>query len=104
MSPANGNGEVAVLERETTHGHPSGKSSGKRRSRRGSRMRRFLRENGLSVAAFGIFLICLVGQAVSGLYEYNQEQREHGQRTVGAAQYVRSGHFVEATFENWESE
>jgi uncharacterized protein DUF6766 len=104
MFRGNGHDEVAILERETTRGRTSGKSSGRRGRRRGTRMRRFLRENGLSLAAFGIFLICLVGQAVTGLHEYNADQREHGQPTVGAAQYLRSGHFIEVTFENWESE
>ena len=99
----NGHDEVAILERETTRARTSGKSSGRGR-RRGTRMRRFLRENGLSLAAFGIFLICLVGQAVTGLHEYNADQREHGRPAVGAAQYLRSGHFIEVTFENWESE
>ena len=67
-------------------------------------MRRLLRENGLSIAAFSIFFVCLVGQFVTGLASYNDDQREHGQPTVSAGQYERSGHFIEATFENWESE
>jgi hypothetical protein len=67
-------------------------------------MRRFLRNNGLSVVALGLFLICLVGQALTGVREHNQEQREHGRATVSLVEYLSSGHFVEATFENWESE
>src|SRR5918997_5816751 len=72
--------------------------------RQDDRVRRFVRENGLSIAAFSIFLVCLIGQFVAGLATYNDDQREHGQPTVAAAEYVRSGHFIEATFENWESE
>ncbi len=72
--------------------------------RRNDRVRRVLRENGLSIAAFSIFVVCLFGQFVTGLASYNDDQREHGQPTVSAAQYVRSGHFIEVTFENWESE
>jgi uncharacterized protein DUF6766 len=67
-------------------------------------MRRFFRDNGLSVIAFSVFAICLVGQMLTGLVEHNEDQREHGQPTLGLAAYVRSGHFIEATFENWESE
>jgi hypothetical protein len=99
-----GHGEVAVLERETTRDGVSGKKSGRQRSRRGSRMRRFLRENGLSVVAFSVFALCLVGQLLTGLVAHNEDQRDHGQPTIGIAKYVRSGHFLEATFENWESE
>jgi hypothetical protein len=99
-----GHGEITTLDRETTGERTSGRTSGRRRRHRESRMRRFLRENGLSIVAFGLFLICLVGQAATGLREYNEDQREHRQPTVGAAQYLRSGHFIEVTFENWESE
>jgi hypothetical protein len=67
-------------------------------------MRRFLHENGLSIAAFGLFIVCLVGQFVTGLHEYNENQREHRQPAIRAAEYARSGHFIEVTFENWESE
>jgi hypothetical protein len=67
-------------------------------------VRRFFHENGLSIAAFSLFLACLIGQFVSGLHEYNSDQQEHQQPTVNAADYVRSGHFIETTFENWESE
>jgi hypothetical protein len=100
----NGHDETATLDREPTRGRSPGRTSGRRRRHRESRMRRFLRENGLSVAAFGLFVICLAGQAVTGLHEYNEDQREHRQPTVGAAEYLRSGHFIEVTFENWESE
>jgi hypothetical protein len=99
-----GNGGATVLERETTLGRTSGKTSGQRRSRRGSRMRRFLRENGLSVAAFSLFAICLVGQMLTGFLEHNSQQRDHEQPTLSISEYARSGHFMEATFENWESE
>jgi hypothetical protein len=104
MARDNRHADVAVLERETARRRTSGKTSGQRRGRSGSRMRRFLRENALSVVAFGVFALCLVGQLLAGLVAHNEDQRDHGQPTIGAAQYVRSGHFIEATFENWESE
>ena len=34
----------------------------------------------------------------------HQEQTDHGQPEVGFAQYLRTGHFMEASAENWESE
>ena len=33
-----------------------------------------------------------------------RDQQEHQEPTVSFGAYLRSGHFVEATFENWESE
>jgi hypothetical protein len=46
-----------------------------------------------------------VGMIVSGAATYNQEQLEHGSsEQLSVLQYLTTGHFVEATFENWESE
>jgi hypothetical protein len=67
-------------------------------------MRRLLRDNGLSIAMFGLFFVFISAQSVMGLLDYNSTQREHGQRPVSYVQYLGSGDFVEAVFENWESE
>ncbi len=70
-----------------------------------SRVRRFLRENGLALVIFGMFLLTwLVGQTLTGWHTYNSDQEQHGQATIGFARYLTTGHFGEATFENWESE
>ena len=104
MSRTNGNGGAALMEPGARHaGRKTVRSSGVR-SRQRRRIDRFFRENGLSFAAFGLFLLCLVGQVATGAREYNEDQREHGRPTVGTAEYLRSGHFLEGTFENWESE
>ena len=67
-------------------------------------MRRFLRQNDLTLVMFGLFAVCLIGQGVAGFRVYNQEQTAHGATAIGGGAYVRTGHFVEAVFENWESE
>jgi hypothetical protein len=67
-------------------------------------MRRILRENGLSITLFGLFLLFLLLQSISGWRVNNQDNQEHRQPAESYARYVRSGPFVEATFENWESE
>ncbi len=67
-------------------------------------MRRFLRENGLSLALFALFLFSLIGQSVAGWHTFADDQREHGASPPGYLRYLGSGHFVEAVFENWESE
>src|SRR5882757_2483380 len=64
-----------------------------------------LRDNGLLVACLGLFLLFFIGMVISGAATYNQEQREHGStEQVSTSQYLGTGDFVEATFENWESE
>src|SRR5687768_2515500 len=67
-------------------------------------MGRFLRDNGLSVALLTLFVLTLAGQALTGHQEYNDDQTEHGRPEVTLGEYVTTGHFIEATFENWESE
>lgn len=67
-------------------------------------MKKFLRNNGLSLVFFLLFLISLVGQAVTGLHEHNEEMKQDGGQEIGMGDYVTSGHFLQATFENWESE
>lgn len=67
-------------------------------------MRRIFRDNGLSIVLFLLFIFSLAGQSLTGHKEYNEDQQEHGQPTSTFGEYLTSGHFVEATFENWESE
>lgn len=67
-------------------------------------MRVFLRDNGLSIVVLALFLLFLAGQAVAGWQEFNDEQREHGEAAVTLPAYLSSGHFAQATAENWESE
>jgi hypothetical protein len=67
-------------------------------------MRRLLRDNGLSIAIFGLFFAFLAGQSLAGYLDYNATEVEHDRPPIGFASYLRSGDFVEAVFENWESE
>jgi hypothetical protein len=60
--------------------------------------------NGLSIVLMSLFLFTLAGQAVTGWWEHNQDQRDHGRDPAGFSSYLGSGHFWEATGENWESE
>jgi hypothetical protein len=68
-------------------------------------LRDVVRDNGLLLACIGLFTVFFVGMIVSGAATYNQEQLEHGSsEQLSVLQYLTTGHFVEATFENWESE
>lgn len=64
----------------------------------------FIYRNGLLIFAIGFFLIFWIAQAVTGWYEYNTTLNEGGANTLNFGQYLFTGHFVETTFENWESE
>jgi hypothetical protein len=67
-------------------------------------MRRLLRDNGLSITMFGLFLVLLVMQSLTGWRTANQDNQEHRQPTESYTNYLTSDHFLEATAENWESE
>lgn len=67
-------------------------------------MRALLRDNGLSVVLFVLFTAFWALQTVAGWSVFNDEQKDHGERMVGFADYLASAHFLEATAENWESE
>lgn len=67
-------------------------------------MFRFLRNNGLSIAFFLLFLFALAGQAYTGYKENNKEREEEGMQHLSPGSYLTSGHFLQSTFENWESE
>jgi uncharacterized protein DUF6766 len=67
-------------------------------------VRRWVRENGLSIALVGVFVLFIAAQSLTGWRSFNDEQTEHHGRTLSYGSYLTSAHFVEATFENWESE
>jgi hypothetical protein len=68
------------------------------------RMRKWVRDNSLSVAMFGAFLLFLVLQSIFGWHVRNEELTQYGHGADSYLHYLRTGHMAEATFENWESE
>jgi hypothetical protein len=67
-------------------------------------VRRFLRENGLSLFFGALFLAALVGQSFSGLAEVNSEQVAEGLSRLTYGQYLTSSDFAVDVAENWQSE
>lgn len=64
----------------------------------------FLKKNGLSISLLVLFLVFWTGQTLTGWKVYNEELLEENGNPIPLADYLTSGHFVSATFENWESE
>ncbi|MEJ7626859.1 MAG: DUF6766 family protein [Ferruginibacter sp.] len=64
----------------------------------------FLYRNGLSIAFLILTFISIGGQIFTGFQLYKEFLEEHGRETVFLLQYLGTGHFIQATFENWESE
>lgn len=64
----------------------------------------FFYRNSLSIVFMALFLLAWAGQAITGWYEHNNMLAEQGANTINFFGYLASGHFIQATFENWESE
>jgi hypothetical protein len=64
----------------------------------------FLRNNALSLAFGGLFVVTLVGQAISGTADFNAQQQANGLEPVSLLDYVTSSSFGVDVMENWQSE
>jgi hypothetical protein len=67
-------------------------------------MKRFFKNNSLSIVLFGIFLSTLVGMSIVGWNTSNQDRESHHNVSQSYGVYLTSGDFIEGVFENWESE
>jgi len=67
-------------------------------------VRRFLRENSLSIFFGLLFLGALIGQSIAGHASYNNDQIAHGQPAISLGRYLTSSSFGRAVLENWQSE
>ncbi|WP_027385461.1 DUF6766 family protein [Chryseobacterium gregarium] len=64
----------------------------------------FFYRNSLSIVVITLMLACLTAQFLTGWNTHNTELAENGKALLSAGEYMHSGHFIQATFENWESE
>ncbi|WP_316820239.1 DUF6766 family protein [Pedobacter gandavensis] len=60
--------------------------------------------NGLSIVFLSLFFITLIAQALTGWNQHNQDLKENNVAGLSLGAYLKSGHFISATFENFESE
>jgi hypothetical protein len=71
---------------------------------------RTLRDHSLSLFFLTIFVAALIGQAIAGHAEYNNDEVTHAQllneqpETLSFWRYVVTSHFGQAVMENWQSE
>ena len=67
-------------------------------------MRKFVKENSLSLTFFALFVAALGLQAIAGHADFNEDQVRHGNPTMSLGRYVVSSEFGTAVLENWQSE
>jgi hypothetical protein len=69
-----------------------------------ARVREELRNNSLSLVFLGLCLVTVVGQAVSGAAQYNNDAVTEGMQQISVWQYMTSSDFAVDVAENWQSE
>jgi hypothetical protein len=67
-------------------------------------MRRFLRDNGLSLGFGAMFLAALVAEGLVGHSEFNNQQLAHHAEPISLGRYLTSSAFGSDVMENWQSE
>jgi hypothetical protein len=60
--------------------------------------------NSLSIVFIFLFLITWGGQALTGWKEHNSELEDFHHQPITLSSYLTTGHFISATFENFQSE
>lgn len=65
---------------------------------------KWIKNNSLSLVFIVLFFVALIGQIFTGFAEHNKERKQEGHSEVSMSAYLHSGHFIQSTFENWESE
>jgi hypothetical protein len=65
---------------------------------------RTLRNHSLSLLFLAMFLASLIGQAIAGHADFNNDQIAHMGDTISFWRYVTSSSFGQAVMENWQSE
>ena len=67
-------------------------------------MSQFFRNNSLSLVMLSCFLVFAIGQSLAGYGVYLDELQDYHRPGISYVAYLTTGHFLEAIFENWESE
>jgi hypothetical protein len=76
----------------------NGKSGGFRRW-----IRDVIADNSLSIMFFALFLVCLAAQAETGWIAYDNSLRQSGFPDIAFGAYLRTGHFLDGIFSNWQA-
>ena len=69
-----------------------------------SKNKTFIYNNGLIIAFLLLAVLAVGGQTATGWNQYNEFLTEHMKEQATLFAYLSTGHFLQATFENWESE
>nr|WP_295742200.1 DUF6766 family protein [uncultured Acidocella sp.] len=69
----------------------------------GNRLRKLWRDDGLSIAFFTLFILCLIPQGLTGWADYNGSLKSAHFPPVSLGAYLRTGNFLDGAFSNWQA-
>jgi len=61
-------------------------------------------KNGLTIVFMGLFMVTLFAQALTGWQQHNKDLKDDNEPKIALTAYLKTGHFISATFENFQSE
>ncbi|MBD9722353.1 hypothetical protein PV755_36160 [Streptomyces caniscabiei] len=67
-------------------------------------VRRFARDNGLGLVFLTLFVLALVGQAIAGHADFDNQLAAEDLQRISLGEYVTSSDFAVDVTENWQSE
>jgi hypothetical protein len=67
-------------------------------------VKQWLKENSLGLVFGLLFLLVLLGQSISGLFDFNERQLSTGLEPISYVRYITSASFGVDVAENWQSE
>lgn len=67
-------------------------------------MKKFFKNNGLTIVLIVAFLGSMLGMWISGWHQENAELASHGLPSMSLLAHLKDESFLSALFENWESE
>lgn len=67
-------------------------------------VRTFVFSNSLLLLMTTIWILSWLGQSITGVVDFNQQQQAHGEGAISWAEYLTRADFWERTLQNWQSE
>ncbi len=68
-----------------------------------SPLEKVISENSLSIALFGLFLLSMIGQSLSGWFAYNRSLQTGHFQEIGFIAYLGTGNFLDGILSNWQA-
>jgi hypothetical protein len=67
-------------------------------------LRTSIYSNSLLLLMTTLWLLSWLGQSITGVVDFNQQQADHGEQAISWAEYLTRADFWDRTLQNWQSE